>query len=1347
MNSVLQQLFLVPGVREDLLSITIRDNTETSLLYQLQTVFGHLLESELQFYEPRKFWESFRMDGQPVNIREQQDAFEFYTRLVEQVDECLKKRGIQRVFARRFEGLFSIQRLCQDCPHRFEREESFLSLNLTVKKLDALHSSLDQLVKGELLEGDNACYCDICRVKGRAVVRTCIKSAPQVLTIQLKRFGYDYDRGRSVKFDDHYEFPWLLDMAPYTAEYLAEVEDSVVKKLECDDNSPRSTTPSPEKELQPLAGRGSYAEAVAHKPDIIPVSIKEAVSGGSSGYGEDSSSSGMQDEDTEMISPDKVVGSLPPSPALTSSAKSSPLPIRRSSRKKNDTSEKHCKDSIPEGRQVPVNQDGRQDSGYEHRRRTRQEALSSSSSTESSDVFVSPTSRTPPPIDGDKIKDPSLSSSLPASACRVGPLATPPGAVALAASEGFATPTSSPRPVRNRKNRALLYDLVGVVVHSGQAAAGHYYSYIKDRRQVPAFSSIGDSLTNPNKGRWFKFNDTTVEAVEMTQAMLEHECFGGQYTAPTSSSSSLPEERNRYWSGYLLFYERREPRGSLAAPTRTTPATAPRIRQHSARSLKLTHGVRRALNLNVSPVVGRSRRTEEPQQVPATTPSPTTSNPPLVSSQSQCFDSASDVAQQVSREERNRERFARSSLSELRELMEEGEKRGIFSQQRLPPHILASIVHHNLELYRNRCIYVQPYYDFLAQLCGSLVLPSSTETQSFEPIPFVIEPAANSSSRTSDDPKRCQSSSLTKVKFSTDEQLAHSQATKLALSFLFNSYLRLKNKKRSVVEKWCQILSEIVQFSPAGCTAALEFFSEDSGHRHLRPLLLHSTHRGMRECCSTGLKCVLLEAGKHCNGDDTLMSALKTLIKTLLEMLRDAVPSAVQHSQHYFSVLLQFCSQGKRECNLVLKAGGFSLLMLFLLGKELSDDAGQRKTDCDELNTEDSTRRWTSVQAQEFGSVHAICAELIARCDLSCLATQSAPTNISMASVTADSPHDDHHDQSMTNVRQKINAERLVSERSESPVLMEVHHDVETSKMCDSDQKSPKSSSKTEYNQDSFMTDLASPNVTPVQNVQQHVYLDNFDGSFGITPTASILEVLSGNSVSIQWLSIVVTAYRELLEPMPKMTTVLMTACVNNRPFSTSLISTVLSQYSSAPSNMLRELSQLLLETLTISDQLHEERVVFLLEGGIDTQGSKCSGLLELINEYHTSDVRRAYQCMKLCVNISSRFTLARDVLSNTSSKWHWAVEWLKDTIHSALDSSSNFNVASAALSNEGSHTNVFQRTTSAQMTLEEATFLLSQMEPADILMDTENSNDGLGDIREDSPTPSNLSGSSVRWT
>ena len=35
--------------------------------------------------------------------------------------------------------------------------------------------------------------------------RMCIKALPPVLVIQLKRFGYDWEAGRALKFDDHFE--------------------------------------------------------------------------------------------------------------------------------------------------------------------------------------------------------------------------------------------------------------------------------------------------------------------------------------------------------------------------------------------------------------------------------------------------------------------------------------------------------------------------------------------------------------------------------------------------------------------------------------------------------------------------------------------------------------------------------------------------------------------------------------------------------------------------------------------------------------------------------------------------------------------------------------------------------------------------------------------------------------------------------------------------------------------------------------------------------------------------------------------------------------------------------------
>ena len=209
------------------------------------------------------------------------------------------------------------------------REQSFMALNLTVKSTNLLES-LEQFVRGELLDGDNAYFCEKCQEKRSAIKRMCIRQLPKTLVIQLKRFHYDYETNRAVKFDDHFEFPRLLDMGPYTTEGIK--------------------------------------SASASTPD----------------------------------------------------------------------------------------------------------AMSTGSTT------------TSPGGDGTKYKR-SLSMSRKSKVLQ--------------------------RDVKQP------YDLVGVVVHSGQANAGHYYSFIKNRY------SSGE--------KWFKFNDTTVEEVDMNEDTLKQECFGKDFLSLT----------------------------------------------------------------------------------------------------------------------------------------------------------------------------------------------------------------------------------------------------------------------------------------------------------------------------------------------------------------------------------------------------------------------------------------------------------------------------------------------------------------------------------------------------------------------------------------------------------------------------------------------------------------------------------------------------------------------------------------------------------------------------------------------------------------------------------------------
>ena len=65
-----------------------------------------------------------------------------------------------------------------------------------------------------------------------------------------------------------------------------------------------------------------------------------------------------------------------------------------------------------------------------------------------------------------------------------------------------------------------------------------------------------------------------------------------------------------------------------------------------------------------------------------------------------------------------------------------------------------------------------------------------------------------------------------------------------------------------------------------------------------------------------------------------------------------------------------------------------------------------------------------------------------------------------------------------------------------------------------------------------------------------------------------------------QWLKEIVLAYREVVGGIPRLTEALKLICHGDATFSLAFLTTLMNQYGSAPSNMLKDLSSLLLEIL-----------------------------------------------------------------------------------------------------------------------------------------------------------------------
>lgn len=101
-----------------------------------------------------------------------------------------------------------------------------------------------------------------------------------------------------------------------------------------------------------------------------------------------------------------------------------------------------------------------------------------------------------------------------------------------------------------------LFELVGVLVHSGTAESGHYYSYIRERPVDPN-----------NSKTWVEYNDADISRFDPVH--IADQCFGGM-TEP-SPFTAYPKQ----WNAYMLFYQRKKAMTSDLANYRPPPSGSP----------------------------------------------------------------------------------------------------------------------------------------------------------------------------------------------------------------------------------------------------------------------------------------------------------------------------------------------------------------------------------------------------------------------------------------------------------------------------------------------------------------------------------------------------------------------------------------------------------------------------------------------------------------------------------------------------------------------------------------------------------------------------------------------------
>ena len=228
LNSIIQQLFMIPTLRETI--IKIENPSTNNVLYELQLLFSALKIYENYSYDPKSF-----VVANNLNFGEQMDADEFYGTLIDKIEknikeiychEILDSKNENKITNYKYKNLFNyffgIKVLDElrfvECNHKRYNEFCYYNIQVEIKNCNNLYESLNNYFKEEVMDGDNKINCEECNTKRICHKHLLLKSLPNTLVICLKRFEFDYETMLKFKLNKYFEFPFELNMKDYMIE-------------------------------------------------------------------------------------------------------------------------------------------------------------------------------------------------------------------------------------------------------------------------------------------------------------------------------------------------------------------------------------------------------------------------------------------------------------------------------------------------------------------------------------------------------------------------------------------------------------------------------------------------------------------------------------------------------------------------------------------------------------------------------------------------------------------------------------------------------------------------------------------------------------------------------------------------------------------------------------------------------------------------------------------------------------------------------------------------------------------------------------------------------------------------